>query len=74
MRIQPPEPCLLNEAARRDGGNQSLMGRKKKDRELECTCVECSTDQILTAENEFTPQTESICMTANEPSCFVQRV
>lgn len=32
MRIQPPEPCLLNEAARRDGGNQSLMGRKKKDR------------------------------------------
>lgn len=28
-----PQPCLLNEAARRDGGNQSLMGKGKKKEE-----------------------------------------
>lgn len=26
-----PEPCLLNEAARRDGGNRSLMGRRREN-------------------------------------------
>lgn len=37
-----PQPCLLNEAARRDGGNQSLMGtgRKKKKKKKRGTGVQ----------------------------------